>query len=683
MEKTRLKWDVKVGSFYSRVELGWANQSVQSHTPKKQSIRSHGRTTITRAPDTGADGTGAKQWHGRVGSRCAASELANVTSNRRWPHWTSFFFSQFLIGTARSTRSGVPTNQARTADRERATPPPPPPCGGPRRLFCVSRPDRWPEGEADRLPVAAEVTGVMEGGGAGGEVDADALEYTPTWIVAGVCSLIVTISLAAERCLHYLGKTLKRKHQKALFEALLKVKEELMLLGFISLLMTVSQDVIQRTCIPPSWTNYLLPCKKMEEHSVAALGGRRLLPRNAPRSDHCRNKGKVPLLSLEALHQLHIFIFVLAITHVIFSVLTMVLGGAKIRQWKQWETEIHKNNAGNGPKKLTNVQQFEFIRERFNGVGMESTVLSWMHSFVKQFYASVTKSDYATMRLGFIMTHCRGNPKFGFHRYMVRALEADFKKVVGIRWYLWIFVVIFMLLNVNGWHTYFWISFLPLILLLAVGTKLEHVIAQLAHDVAEKHSAIEGDLVVNPSDEHFWCGKPRVILYLIHFILFQNAFEIALFFWILVSVLCKVHISRREKKRGWMLVTNCVSVGFSFCHLQDHLRLQLVHHGPRPVHRAEARHRGRHPAAVQLQHPAAVRDRGADGDLLQQGDLRRAHPAGAGGVGAEGQDEDRVIQGCCCRSRGRTHQARRVLPAGDAAASRRHDAVPPLTAKVD
>ncbi|KAE8772760.1 MLO-like protein 1 [Hordeum vulgare] len=178
-----------------------------------------------------------------------------------------------------------------------------------------------------------------------------------------------------------------------------------------------------------------------------------------------------------------------------------------------------------GPKKLTQVQRFEFIKERFNGVGKESTLLSWMHSFVKQFYASVIKSDYATMRLCFIMTHCRGNPKFGFRTYMVRAVEADFKKVVGIRWYLWIFVVIFMLLNVNGWHTYFWISFVPLILLVVVGTKLEHVIDQLAQDVVEKHSAIEGDLVVNPSDEHFWCGKPRVILYLIHFILFQNAFE--------------------------------------------------------------------------------------------------------------------------------------------------------------
>ena len=33
-------------------------------------------------------------------------------------------------------------------------------------------------------------------------------------------------------------------------------------------------------------------------------------------------------------------------------------------------------------------------------------------------------------------------------------------------------------------------------LVLAVGTKLEHVISQLNHQVAEKHTAIEGDSVV-------------------------------------------------------------------------------------------------------------------------------------------------------------------------------------------
>lgn len=71
-------------------------------------------------------------------------------------------------------------------------------------------------------------------------------------------------------------------------------------------------------------------------------------------------------------------------------------------------------------------------------------------------------------------------------------------------------------------------------LLLAVGTKLEHVINQLAHEVAEKHVAVQGDLVVQPSDDHFWFNKPKIVLILIHIILFQNSFEIAFFFWIWV-----------------------------------------------------------------------------------------------------------------------------------------------------
>ncbi|WOK96512.1 hypothetical protein Cni_G05219 [Canna indica] len=387
-----------------------------------------------------------------------------------------------------------------------------------------------------------------EGGGEAAETSEMKLEFTPTWIVASVCIVIIFISLLVERLLHHLGKVLKRKNQKPLFEALQKVKEELMLLGFISLLLTVFQGAIQNICIPERWTLHMLPCKREEStdslgtahfqsaFSAGIFGGRRrLLSGDGSGADHCLNKGKVPLLSLEAIHQLHIFIFVLAVTHVAFSALTMLLGGAKIRQWKHWEESIQKKITGDASKTVAHVHQFEFIKDRFKGIGANSVIISWLHSFVKQFYASVTESDYTTMRLGFIMTHCKGHPKFDFHKYMIRALEADFKKVVGISWYLWVFVFIFLLLNVNGWHTYFWMSFIPLILLLAVGTKLEHIITQLAHEVAEKHSAIEGELVVNPSDDHFWFHRPRIVLYLIHFILFQNAFEIAFFFWILTT----------------------------------------------------------------------------------------------------------------------------------------------------
>jgi len=42
------------------------------------------------------------------------------------------------------------------------------------------------------------------------EGEAAALEFTPTWIVAAVCSIIVLLSLVAERCLHYLGKVTLR-----------------------------------------------------------------------------------------------------------------------------------------------------------------------------------------------------------------------------------------------------------------------------------------------------------------------------------------------------------------------------------------------------------------------------------------------------------------------------------------
>lgn len=53
--------------------------------------------------------------------------------------------------------------------------------------------------------MAEGVEGYRGGGGGGGEEADMKLEFTPTWIVAGVCSLIILVSLSAERYLHHLG----------------------------------------------------------------------------------------------------------------------------------------------------------------------------------------------------------------------------------------------------------------------------------------------------------------------------------------------------------------------------------------------------------------------------------------------------------------------------------------------
>ncbi|OQU85157.1 hypothetical protein SORBI_3004G182300 [Sorghum bicolor] len=376
---------------------------------------------------------------------------------------------------------------------------------------------------------------------AGGGDDAEeiTLEHTPTWIVASVCSIIVVISLLFERLLHLLGKRLTKGRRKPLYEALLKVKEELMLLGFISLLLTVFQGTTQKICVQESVMRHLLPCSlpaddKVTAHFMIAGGGtRRLLAGGGASSDYCL-KGKVPILSVEAIHQLHIFIFVLAVTHVVLSAVTVILGITQTRNWKYWEDKIQQNN-DSAPQMIKHVQEFQFIKSHFRGHGKRWGIFGWLRSFFKQFYGSVTEEDYTTLRLGFVMKHCRGHPKFNFYNYMNRALEVDFKKVVGISWYLWAMLMIFLLLNVHGWYVYIWLSVAPFILLLVLGSKMEHIITELALEVAQKHTAIEGVLVVTPSDELFWFHRPKLVLLLIHIILFQNAFEIALFFWLLVT----------------------------------------------------------------------------------------------------------------------------------------------------
>ncbi|KAI6701787.1 hypothetical protein NL676_010923 [Syzygium grande] len=131
----------------------------------------------------------------------------------------------------------------------------------------------------------------MAGGGGGEETN---LEYTLTWVVALVCSVIVAMSLAVERLLHYTGK---KKKQRPLFEALPKIKEELMLLGFISLLLTVFQNRINTICISKHSPGKWLPCKKEDDTSTAHFqtsfssftseNARQLLAEASASTDHC------------------------------------------------------------------------------------------------------------------------------------------------------------------------------------------------------------------------------------------------------------------------------------------------------------------------------------------------------------------------------------------------------------
>ncbi|KAK6136292.1 hypothetical protein DH2020_029956 [Rehmannia glutinosa] len=276
------------------------------------------------------------------------------------------------------------------------------------------------------------------------------LESTSTWAVAVIFFVLVAISIVIEQIIHHTGSWMKKRKKSSLYEALDKIKAELMLLGFISLLLTVSQDHIAEICIPRSVGHSWHPCSYREDDSEEY-------------DDPCLERGKVQLVSAYGIHQLHIFIFVLAVSHVLYSVITYGLGRLKMRKWKLWEDE-------------TKTIQYQY----YNG--------SYEINANRQFFNSVEKVDYLTLRHGFITEHLtpQSQATFNFQKYIKRSLEEDFKVIVGISPVIWFLAVLLLLTNTNG----------------------------------------------NPvGDDLFWFNSPGLILFLIHFVLFENAFQLAFFAW--------------------------------------------------------------------------------------------------------------------------------------------------------
>ncbi|KAK1432070.1 hypothetical protein QVD17_08960 [Tagetes erecta] len=153
--------------------------------------------------------------------------------------------------------------------------------------------------------------------------------------------------------------------------------------------------------------------------------------------------------------------------------------------------------------------------------------------FFRQFWTSVAKVDYLTLRHGFINTHltAQSQHQFDFHKYISRSLEEDFKVVVEISPILWFFAVLLLLTNTHGLRAYLWLPFIPLIIILLVGAKLQVIITKMGRRTHEMADVVRGTPMVQPGDDLFWFGRPRLILLLINFVLFQNAFQLAFFLW--------------------------------------------------------------------------------------------------------------------------------------------------------
>uniref|UniRef100_A0A175YEP9 MLO-like protein n=1 Tax=Daucus carota subsp. sativus TaxID=79200 RepID=A0A175YEP9_DAUCS len=275
------------------------------------------------------------------------------------------------------------------------------------------------------------------------------LAETPTWSVATVTTVMVFLCLLVQRSLYKFGRWLKKTRRKALFASVEKIKEEMMLLGLISLLLGQWAGAISQICVDSSLFNskFFLCSEEdfgIKEHirlrnslslNETVVSSKEV---NHHSSHHC-GEGREPFVSHEGLEQLHRFLFVLGITHVLYSCIAVGLAMTKIYSWRKWEV-----------------------------------------------LASLSPDS---------------------------SMQAKLKCSCD-----------------TGLNIYFWLSFIPVILVMLVGTKLQHVVSLLALEIVDPRGR-PGENQIKPRDGLFWFGKPEVLLRLIQFISFQNAFEMATFIW--------------------------------------------------------------------------------------------------------------------------------------------------------
>ncbi|XP_078428296.1 MLO-like protein 12 [Wolffia australiana] len=344
------------------------------------------------------------------------------------------------------------------------------------------------------------------------------LETTPTWAVAVVCFVLIIIALFAEHSLHLLNAFLKRKKRKTLIRALHHIEAELRSFGFMSLALGVAQDPISKICISRKVANSLHPCKNIDDSDDS-------LENSCP-------EGRLPLLSSRGTYQLLLLIFMLAASHVLTSLFTFGLMMAKIKKWERWEDETQTLDyqLSTDPRRFKLARETSFGRRHLRFWRNHGKLL-WIICFFRQLGNSVSKADYLALRHGFVMTHFPQDQTFDFRSFLRKSLDNDFSAVAGISPWSWTYAVLFLFFTADGFYSQFWLPVIPLMILLVVGTKLELAITKLCLRNCSEESVIRGAFWVKPNDNLFWFRKPRWLLHTIHFIMFQNAFQLAVFVW--------------------------------------------------------------------------------------------------------------------------------------------------------
>jgi len=268
--------------------------------------------------------------------------------------------------------------------------------------------------------------------------------------------VFVLISLGFLSAQKHLDEYLRRHKLRALRHVTEHFREEFLLLGFISLLLAAFDSALKKICVSAS---------KSEVEAAQASG-------KAYGYNTCP-EGKAPFWDSKTLHQTHVFMFILACTHICYACVSMGLCVFKMRTWRRYEEEASRGDP------LASLQPLaKRLTPPSPGAGAGGLTLLRLvcRCFVAQFRDSVNRDVYLDLRRLFIER--TGAPvDFNFLDFIMESMEEDYARVLSTNYMMWLVAAIYVTIPQ---FVFLPASIITLVVMLFMGTVLESILLRLA-----------------------------------------------------------------------------------------------------------------------------------------------------------------------------------------------------------
>jgi mlo protein len=265
-------------------------------------------------------------------------------------------------------------------------------------------------------------------------------------------------------------------------------------------------------------------------------------------------------MSGNALHQTHVLIFLIAIFHVIYSLIMIRIARRKVKSFDRYEAY--------GTHESHSVEGRGFRPPHKGWLAAFANQLNWVSPLIsKHSNYPIKPFTYMSVRNFFIIKH-RLAPNFPFDDYCLICVVTSVADIMGITSWMWLVVIVRVILDSLSPLSYgLLLTFFSVFLSLAVGTKVSKIVRDIAiesyelydtnkdgmlsheevlqmqsvHAEEPEHAALGDEELLQQTptgsqlfrsrstahstltDSNFWFGKPKLLLGMLQFIMFDNA----------------------------------------------------------------------------------------------------------------------------------------------------------------